>query len=428
MLVKLGHLRLKELQKKSKINPLELTLDKFDKVVDRFSEVIMSLDLSGGQLPDKSDLDAALEQYGPEKVIAVLQAQQAAAERDRKLKEQQQAEARVREGFMGDALADVMFPKEEQDATSKVLESIGVPESMQPATAMVVESMVEAALMSRGRGVKRPVITRPLTKPYSLQGPELPPVQGPTQRIPSPAEIRARVVRSADTLQRPEVRPTEPIVQTPNPLEPRKRPVKRFGPRKEVTPRQLRLKGADNRAAAETFAQRGKLEDDMSGRTGAFEKRANQDRQNLDFAKSLDPDNVPADARPMGKTVVKYDDGPVEFNMPEGAIPRITPEEYIFRRLQREYPGQDINKLLEGKGVDPSGLQSNASGINYYTSYNAPNNTTIIMQNGGQMPPQSPPPQMVASAPPPKMPPGPSTYDLASTLGTAILINRLQEC
>ena len=50
------------------------------------------------------------------------------------------------------------------------------------------------------------------------------------------------------------------------------------------------------------------------------------------------------------------------------------------------------------------------------------------MQNGGQMPPQSPPPQMVASAPPPKMPPGPSTYDLASTLGTAILINRLQEC
>ena len=426
----------KELQKKSKINPLELTLDKFDQVVDRFSKVIMSLDLSGGQLPDKSDLDAALEKYGPEKVIALLQAQQTAAEiaaeKERKLREQQEAEARVREGFMGDALADVMFPKEEeQDATSKALGAVGVPESMQPAAAMVVEAAIEAFVMSRGRGMKRPVMTRPLTKPYSLQGPELPPVQGPTRRIPSPAETRARVVRSADTLPRPEVRPTEPIVQTPNPLEPRKRPVKKFGPRKifeEATPRQLRLKGADNRAAAETFAQRGKLEDDMSGRTGAFEKRANQDRQNLDFARSLDPDNVPANARPMGKTVVKYDDGPVEFNMPEGAIPRVTPEEYIFRRLQREYPGQDINKLLEGKGVDPSGLQSDASGINYYTSYNAPNNTTIIMQNGGQMPPQSPPPQMVASAPPPKMPPGPSTYDLASTLGTAILINRLQEC
>ena len=48
----------KELQKKSKINPLELTLDKFDQVVDRFSKVIMSLDLSGGELPEESDLDA----------------------------------------------------------------------------------------------------------------------------------------------------------------------------------------------------------------------------------------------------------------------------------------------------------------------------------------------------------------------------------
>lgn len=427
----------KELQKKSKINPLETTLDKFDQVVDRFSEVIMSLDLSGGQLPDKSDLDAALEKYGPEKVIAVLQAQQAAAERERKLREQQEREARVRENFMGDAVADLMFPKEEeeeQSVTSKVLGSVGVPEFLQPATEMLVEAAIEAVITSRGRiplkalkGFKaHRVMTRPLTKAYSLQGPELPPVQGPTQRIPSPAETRARVVRSADTLPRPEVRPTEPIVQTPNPLEPKKRPAKRFrNIFEEATPRQLRLKGGDNRAASRTAAERGQAEDNMSGRTGAFEQRANQDRQNVDFAKQLM--GVKPNERPMGKIVVEYDDGPVEFNMPKGAIPRITPEEYIFKKIQKEYPGMDPNKLIEGK-VDFSGLQSDASGINYYTSYNAPNNTTIIMQNGGQMPPQSPPPQMMASAPPPKMPPGPSTYDLASTLGTAILINRLQEC
>ena len=46
--------------------------------------------------------------------------------------------------------------------------------------AMVVESaIVLVLLVYGGRGaMKRPVMTRPLTKPYSLQGPELP-VQGP---------------------------------------------------------------------------------------------------------------------------------------------------------------------------------------------------------------------------------------------------------
>ena len=72
----------KELQKKSKINPLELTLDKFDQVVDRFSKVIMSLDLSGGQLPDKSDLDASTysESSTDQKKLLMkkLQAQQTA--------------------------------------------------------------------------------------------------------------------------------------------------------------------------------------------------------------------------------------------------------------------------------------------------------------------------------------------------------------
>ena len=42
----------KELEKKSKINPLEMTLDKFDQVVDRFAKVIVNLDLSGGRIEE----------------------------------------------------------------------------------------------------------------------------------------------------------------------------------------------------------------------------------------------------------------------------------------------------------------------------------------------------------------------------------------
>ena len=418
----------KELQKKSKINPLELTLDKFDQVVDRFSKVIVNLDLSGDR--QQSDLDAALEKYGPEKVIALLQAQQVAAEiaaeKERKLREQQEAEARVREGFMGDALADVMFPKEEeQDATSKLLESIGVPESAQPAAAMVVESVIEAALMSRGKGLKRPVRTRPLTKPYSLQGPELPPVQGPQQ--PRTPLVNPEVVTTSPRrkitkkVQSPIEGPAENIFQSQTPAQVRQAELKRQQVKSGSTPEAIRAQrdaeSAMQGSAVESTALRQVRQ--------ASKTQSIQDQQNLDFARQLMGGKP--NERPMGKTVVDYADGPVEFNIPKDAMPRVTPEEYIFRRIQKEYPGMDPNKLIEGK-VDFSGLKSDASGINYYTSYNAPNNTTIIMQNGGQMPPQSPPPQMVASSPPPKMSPGPSTYDLASTLGTAILINRLQEC
>ena len=45
----------KELEKKSKINPLEMTLDKFDQVVDRFAKVIVNLDLSGGRIEESED-------------------------------------------------------------------------------------------------------------------------------------------------------------------------------------------------------------------------------------------------------------------------------------------------------------------------------------------------------------------------------------
>lgn len=433
----------KELQKKSKINPLELTLDRFDQVVNRFSEVIMSLDLSGNQLPDKSDLDAALEEYGPEKVIAVLQAQQAAAERERKLKEQQQAEARVREGFMGDALADVMFPKEEkQDATSKVLGAVGVPESMQPATAMVVEAAIEAFAMSRGRGMKRPVMTRPLTKPYSLQGPELPPVQGPTQRIPSPAETRARVVRSADTLPRPEVKPTEPLVRQPAQTV---QEVLGRGRRARVKRTVDQVEKSQMRSEAELDAARDMAE-------GGYRRSQStvEPQQNLIEGQTTLPDGSTVYYRkPMGRSaasrrkrlepsketqtdsevkIMERDQDQLQSDILSDKVrSNQTIQDALDQAARDAERVRKIEKIFTPKTTNPLDGEK-LSSINQYTTYNAPNNTTIIMQNGGQMPPQSPPPQMMASAPPPKMPPGPSTYDLASTLGTAILINKLQEC
>ena len=53
--IKLSEEAEKELEKKSKINPLEMTLDKFDQVVDRFAKVIVNLDLSGGRIEESED-------------------------------------------------------------------------------------------------------------------------------------------------------------------------------------------------------------------------------------------------------------------------------------------------------------------------------------------------------------------------------------
>ena len=187
--------------------------------------------------------------------------------------------------------------------------------------------------------------------------------------------------------------PAENIFQSQTPRQVRQPELRREQVRSGSTPSAVRAQrdaeGAMRGGEAESTA--------LSQVRQASKKQSIEDAKNLDFAKQL-MGRSPKE-RPMGRTVVQYDDGPVEFSMPKGAMPRITPEEYIFKRLQKEYPGLDPNKLIEGK-VDFGGGLSDASGINYYTSYNAPNNTTVIMQQGGdQMPPQSSPPQMVASAP-----------------------------
>ncbi len=176
------------------------------------------------------------------------------------------------------------------------------------------------------------------------------------------------------------------------------------------------MTGGDNRAAAETFATRGQLEDRMSGKMGAAEQRANNDRQNLKFAEDL-LGRSPKERGKLTKEIIQYDDGPVEFSRPGGDF--ITSEEYFLRRLRKEYPGQDIDKLIDTS--KPSlkeelrnfGNQSSANikpgsqeiasadigksgGINQYTTYNSPNNTFII-QNGGQTIAAAPPPAQVVS-------------------------------
>jgi len=247
---------------------------------------------------------------------------------------------------------------------------------------------------------------------------------GPAFQGPLPAPIaspRSRIVRGANTLPRPAVTPLterlEPYLR-PTPATPVKKTVPIKTPVKTPV---KRLTGADNRAAAETFATRDQIEDRMSGKMGAAEQRANNDRQNVKFVEDVLGRN-PNERGKLTKEVINYDDGPVEFKRPGGDF--ITSEEYILRRLRKEYPGQNIDKLLDtskpstkeelrnfrGKKIGNQGSanikpasQEIASadigkfgGINQYTTYNSPNNTFII-QNGGQTIAAAPPPAQIVS-------------------------------
>ena len=423
----------KELVEETKVNPLGLTLDKFDQVVDRFAKLIPTINIAK---EDEIELPEMLSFSGRQIPFSVQQQAREALEKYEKTGEKQVIqtdEGLIQVGptagnrlgiFGGPDLAPKLsfnpnLTPESYEITARQLAAaqlfFNLPATLSPTGGLKKGSP---------RVVNQPAVRNPVTRPGVPQGPAVPPTTSrPATTTPpttTPPVVRTpRVIRKKMTPEEmPVAGPAENIFQSQTPRQVRQPELRREG--------SLRLRGGDNRAAARTSAERGKAEDDMSGRTGAFEQRANQDKQNLDFARSLDPDNVPANARPMGKTVVQYDDGPVEFRMPKDAMPRITPEEYIFRRIQKEYPGLDPNKLIEGK-VDFGGGLSDASGINYYTSYNAPNNTTIIMQQGGdQMPPQSSPPQMVASAPPPMISAGPSSYDVALKMHGIFQLNNLQ--
>ena len=475
----------KEQEKKSKINPLETTLDKFDQVVDRFSKAIVNLDLSGGgvQLPDKGDLDAALERYGPEKVIAVLQAQQAAAEREKLEKEKQQAKEKTLQqaekagfgilrrknraegtpadplpagftlnGLLGEeaytALMQSVYPElqvREPDATTKFLTDLGISPDQQGMTGMVIESVLSAALMSKGRiPFKSPAVrTRPLTKPTALQGPELPPVQGPKPavRVTQPTS-KPRVVRSADTLPRPEVKPTEPLVrqpaQTVQDVLNRNRRGRLKRTIKEIDEKQMRsqaeldaardmAEGSLIKSQPTVKPQQNLIEGQTTlpdGSTVFFRRpmgrSAASRRQKLKPSKTSSETQTDSATKIMERNQLEADklrDKARSDKTAQDAMEQAAEQAEYVRKIKKRFNPKATNPL-EGQKL---------SSINQYTTYNAPNNTTIIMQQGGgQMPPQSPPPQMMASAPPPTMPPGPTDFDIAVKMNTVFFLNNLQ--
>ena len=270
-----------------------------------------------------------------------------------------------------------------------------------------------------------------------------PAVQGP---LPAPiASPRSRIVRGANTLPRPESTPVTPLTERlapflrPTPTTPRK---KFTNPFEKATPGELtgqgrpRLTGGDNRAASRTAAERGKAEDDMSGRTGAMEQRANQDKQLVKFAETML--NTPADARPQ-PTVTKFPDGNVLT--PKGVTPQqvlegLTPAQ--IKEIQKRPPTlkeqlQEMKEIGDQSSVDvkPGSQEvASAAGISQYTLLNGPENNTIIVQpsGGGMPPPPAQPPQMIAQAPPldmQMMGGGPSKLDQALALNTLITFTKL---
>ena len=265
-----------------------------------------------------------------------------------------------------------------------------------------------------------------------------------TPRVVTPGSQRP-IVRPARQINKkmakPEVK-SEPLVQGPaqNIFE------SQTPSRVRQTELRRPLTGKDAMRQTEIDTRIDMTKDFTSGRAGADAQRANTDRQNVNFAKDA-LTRKPSERGPLNKEVVKYEDGPVEFMRPGGDF--VTSEEFMLKRLMREYPGMDINKLLDtskpglkeqllkmkGFGDQSSadlkpGSQNIASaGINQYTVYEAPNNTLIVQPSGGGMPPPpQQPPQMIAQSPPldmQMMGGGVSEMDIVKTLNTVQLFTDL---
>ena len=443
-----------KLEKESKINPLELTLDKFDQVVERFSKVIVNLNLGTTILPDEDTLDAAIERYGLETVIAMLQTQlRLEVEEKAKIREKEATKKTLEEaekaGFpilknvlgeeaytslMKNVYPDLQVPK--PSATTKLLTDMGVPEAAQPSVEMIVETLLTGGMMKRGMPYKAPVVkTRPLTKPTALQGPELPPVQGPKVPVQVKQPIsQPRVVRSADTLPRPEVKPTEPLVrqpaQTVQDVLNRNRRGRLKRTVKEIDEKQMRSQAELD--AARDMAEGGlrKTEPIVKPQQNLVEGKTTVEDGSTVFFRRLSGRSGAARRKKLKSTETSsgtQTDGGTQVMSRKDPVDRVKEAQLENIRRANEQGQRDLEILKETqKKIQPPKPVEQAS-INQYTTYNAPNNTTIIMQQGGgQMPPQSPPPQMMASAPPPAMPPGPSAIDIVSNLNTVIFLNNLQ--
>ena len=257
---------------------------------------------------------------------------------------------------------------------------------------------------------------------------------GPAFQGPLPAPIaspRSRIVRGANTLPRPESTPVTPLTERLSPLL---KPTPATS-RKKTSPKPVTLTGGDNKTAAETLAE-----------------------------------NVlnrgPKNKRKLEKEIIESGDGSkTEVRRPGGDF--VTSEEYIQRRLEREYPqgipqevleqlnpaakptlGDELikqirreqqqlqNPAYSGVGdqgsanIKPASQEIASAGISQYTLLNGPENNTIIVQpsGGGMPPPPAQPPQMIAQAPPldmQMMGGGPSKLDQALALNTLITFTKL---
>ena len=384
-----------ELKEKTKIDPLEVTLDKFDSVVARFSKAILNLNLTG----EKSDEDLAIERYGEDIVDAFKRTQETARNKE---EEKQKAIADIKEGPFGDILADTMFPEEKEDATAKMLNALGVPQEYQGITQMMIESLVGGIAMSRGRGVParpiRPV--RPLTKPTSIKigdrvGPDIFPVNPP-----APASS---------------VRPTTPVTG----------PLRRPKPLSEAmnSSRNLRSQLREHNDVGR--AQSDAMIDMLRGSFGKGYKKPQVESIHEMIKRSL-KSNIKPEFNPSSLTE------PITNFMPKGGtqlkldIPKISTDKNPFkpaRTIEKNYGDQS-----SAVGIDQSldsGIKQSSEGINQYTTYNGPNNTIAIIQGGGKSLPQPPsPPTMMASASLPPLP-SPSAREIADKFQERILLNTL---
>jgi len=420
----------KELAEETKVNPLGLTLDKFDQVVDRFAKLIPTINIAK---EDEIELPEMLSFSGRNIPFSVQPQAQEALRKYEETGEKQVVQTEQGLIQVGPTAGNRLGIFGGPDLTPKLSYNPALtPESYEITARQLAAAQLFfnlpatlSPLAAKGRSaqprVVTPVTRNPVTRSGVPQGPAVPPTTSRPATTTPPVVRTPRVIKKKmKPEEMPVAGPAENIFQSQTPRQVRQPELRREQVRSGSTPSAVRAQrdaeGAMRGGEAESTA--------LSQVRQASKKQSIEDAKNLDFAKQL-MGRSPKE-RPMGRTVVQYDDGPVEFSMPKGAMPRITPEEYIFKRLQKEYPGLDPNKLIEGK-VDFSGGLSDASGINQYTTYNAPNNTTIIMQQGGdQMPPQSSPPQMVASAPPPMISAGPSSYDVALKMHGIFQLNNLQ--
>ena len=444
-----------KLEKESKINPLEMTLVKFDQVVERFSKAIVNLNFGSTILPDDDTLEAAIEKYGLETVIALLETQLRgkikAEAKEKTLKEAKKAGflplqnvlgEEAYHGLMKQVFFEIQPEAKEPDATTKLLTDMGVPEAAQPSVEMIVGTLLSGGMMKRGMPYKVPTVrTRPLTKPTALQGPELPPVQGPkvpVQGSKVPVQVKQpisqpRVVRSADTLPRPEVKPTEPLVrqpaQTVQDVLNRNRRGRLKRTIKEIDEKQMRSQAELDAARDIVEGSLRKPEATVKPQQNLIEGKTTVEDGSTVFFRRLSGRSGAARRKKLKSTKTSsgtQTDGETQV-MPRQPVDKVRQAQLENIRRANEQAQRDLEIYKETqKKIQPPKPVEQAS-INQYTTYNAPNNTTIIMQQGGgQMPPQSPPPQMMASAPPPAMPPGPSAIDVVTNLNTVIFLNNLQ--